>query len=154
LSSSIRFSQQANALGLTRVVVITTEATASASEMVVNSLRPYIEVVTVGSTTSGKPYSSIASSYCGNTLSAMHSIIVNAEGVSVGDGITADCYGEDDLTRDFGIRPAGEAFEGLARSAAAYIVSGDCAVAPVLKQTAPADIPMVSDELPGGAEGY
>ncbi len=42
-------------LNLSRVVVITTRSTASASEAVVNGLRPFVNVVTIGDTTNGKP---------------------------------------------------------------------------------------------------
>lgn len=40
--------------GLSKVYIITTSSTASASEMIINGLRPYIEVITVGTTTAGK----------------------------------------------------------------------------------------------------
>jgi len=43
-----------NTLGLNRVYVIATDATASASELVMNGLEPYVDVVHVGSTTVGK----------------------------------------------------------------------------------------------------
>lgn len=49
-----------NRLGsLNRVYVITTGYTASASEMIINGLRPYMEVIVVGSTTVGKNEGSI-----------------------------------------------------------------------------------------------
>lgn len=40
--------------GLSKIYVITSKNTASASEMIINGLRPYIEVITVGTKTSGK----------------------------------------------------------------------------------------------------
>jgi C-terminal processing protease CtpA/Prc len=43
-----------NTLQLSRVFVITTRSTASASELVINGLNPYIEVVKIGTTTTGK----------------------------------------------------------------------------------------------------
>ncbi|RDK87188.1 S41 family peptidase [Marinirhabdus gelatinilytica] len=43
-----------NSLNLTRVYVITTGRTASASELVINGLSPYIDVIQVGATTTGK----------------------------------------------------------------------------------------------------
>jgi len=43
-----------NSLNLTRVYVITTSNTASASELILSGLDPYIEVIQVGTTTSGK----------------------------------------------------------------------------------------------------
>lgn len=48
-----------NHLNLNKVYVITTGSTASASELVINCLRPYIEVVTIGTTTTGKNVGSV-----------------------------------------------------------------------------------------------
>ncbi len=44
-----------NALGLSRVVFITTGSSASASELLINVLKPYMDVKLVGATTYGKP---------------------------------------------------------------------------------------------------
>ena len=41
-------------LGLNRLFVITTDDTASASEMIINGLSPFIDVIQVGTTTTGK----------------------------------------------------------------------------------------------------
>ncbi len=43
-----------NSLGLTRVYVLTSDRSASASEQLINGLEPYIDVVQVGETTTGK----------------------------------------------------------------------------------------------------
>ncbi|WP_149276094.1 S41 family peptidase [Pareuzebyella sediminis] len=43
-----------NTLKLDRVYVITTEATASASELVINGLEPYVDVIQIGTVTTGK----------------------------------------------------------------------------------------------------
>ena len=48
-----------NSVGLDKVYVITTGSSASASEMIVNSLRSYIDVVQIGTTTVGKSQASI-----------------------------------------------------------------------------------------------
>lgn len=45
-------------LNLKRVFVLTTEATASASELILNNLKPYMEVIQVGETTYGKDVAS------------------------------------------------------------------------------------------------
>jgi len=51
----IESSQTAiNSLNLSKVYVITTQSTASASELIINSLLPYIDVVVVGSQGTGK----------------------------------------------------------------------------------------------------
>ena len=57
-SSSIN-GQTINHLNLTEVYVLTTDNTASASEMIINSLRPYINVIQIGTTTVGKSQASI-----------------------------------------------------------------------------------------------
>ncbi|WP_454980014.1 S41 family peptidase [Capnocytophaga haemolytica] len=48
-----------NSLGLTRLYVLTTGRTASASELVINGLRAYIEVIQIGGTTVGKNQASV-----------------------------------------------------------------------------------------------
>jgi carboxyl-terminal processing protease len=48
-----------NSLNLSRVYIITTDGTASASELVINGLVPYINVVQIGETTVGKNVGSI-----------------------------------------------------------------------------------------------
>jgi carboxyl-terminal processing protease len=52
---SYNFVKTESALGLDRVVFITTRNSASASEVVINSMEPYIQVYLVGDTTHGKP---------------------------------------------------------------------------------------------------
>jgi carboxyl-terminal processing protease len=48
-----------NSLNLTKVYVLTTKSTASASELVINGLKPYINVVQIGDITTGKNVGSI-----------------------------------------------------------------------------------------------
>lgn len=48
-----------NSLNLTKVYVLTTSRTASASELIINSLSPYIDVVQIGGKTTGKSQASI-----------------------------------------------------------------------------------------------
>jgi carboxyl-terminal processing protease len=48
-----------NHLNLNRVFILTTKATASASELVINCLKPYIDVVVIGEKTTGKNVGSI-----------------------------------------------------------------------------------------------
>jgi len=53
--NTISGGAQINSLNLTKVYVLTTGSSASASELLINSLRPYnIEVVQIGGTTTGK----------------------------------------------------------------------------------------------------
>lgn len=53
-NSTIRTGAAINSLNLNRVYILTTSSTASASELVINGLDPYIEVIQVGTTTTGK----------------------------------------------------------------------------------------------------
>jgi len=48
-----------NSLNMDRIFVLTSNSSASASEQLINGLRPYIDVVLIGTTTSGKYTSSI-----------------------------------------------------------------------------------------------
>jgi C-terminal processing protease CtpA/Prc len=45
---------RSNALGLSRVYILTSNSTASAAEIVVNNLKPYLQVIQIGNTTLGK----------------------------------------------------------------------------------------------------
>ena len=128
------FASQSNALGLSRLVVITSPATASASELVINSLRPYIDVTTVGSTTEGKGFISSPNTFCGVSLNAMEADGVNASGVGVAGGIPADCFASDDLTSDFGLNTSTNEIEGMLQSAADYLVLGTCDASPLTKR--------------------
>ncbi|MEZ0007530.1 carboxyl-terminal processing protease [Flavobacterium sp. 28YEA47A] len=48
-----------NSLNLTKVYVLTSKSTASASELVINGLKPYIEVIQIGDVTTGKNVGSV-----------------------------------------------------------------------------------------------
>ena len=48
-----------NSLHLNKVYILTTRSTASASELVINCLKPYIDVVVIGDTTTGKNVGSV-----------------------------------------------------------------------------------------------
>ncbi len=59
-NKSYTFSEEnLPSLQLNRVYVLTTYSTASASEMIINSLNPYIEVIQIGTTTRGKSQASV-----------------------------------------------------------------------------------------------
>jgi C-terminal processing protease CtpA/Prc len=48
-----------NSLNLTRVYILTSGSTASASELVINGLKPYVEVIQIGTKTTGKNVGSV-----------------------------------------------------------------------------------------------
>lgn len=71
-------------LNLSRLYVLTSDETASASEMLINCLKPYMEVVIIGGTTEGKNVGSITFTNQ-ELMLAMHPIvckIYNVEGES------------------------------------------------------------------------
>ncbi len=97
------FADQVLALDLKRLTVITTRASASASELVINSLRPFLEVRVVGDTTFGKPVGQYGFTFCGQVLYPVAFSVRNARGE--GDyfgGIPADCTAADDLGHQLG----------------------------------------------------
>lgn len=51
--------QAINSLNMSKVYILTTQSTASASELVINCLKPYIDVVVIGDTTTGKNVGSV-----------------------------------------------------------------------------------------------
>jgi C-terminal processing protease CtpA/Prc len=110
------------ALSLDKVVFITTPATASASELLINGLPPYVETVTVGSTTFGKPVGQSGFRFCEQVLRPVTFQFVNA--LSEGDffdGIGPDCVAADDTAWPFGA--AGEdSFD----TAVQWLTTGAC----------------------------
>ncbi|HEY9185401.1 MAG TPA: S41 family peptidase [Salegentibacter sp.] len=57
--TKIRTGEAINSLNLSRVYVLTSRSTASASELIINGLEPYIDVVQVGDQTTGKFQASV-----------------------------------------------------------------------------------------------
>lgn len=51
---NVRFVKNLNSLNMSTVYILTTASTASASELIINGLKPYINVVQIGETTTGK----------------------------------------------------------------------------------------------------
>lgn len=110
---------------LSRVIVLTSRDTASASELVINGLRPFMEVVLVGDTTFGKPYGFAPRDYCGITYNAVNFESLNAVGEGrFTAGLPAQCPASDDLSR-----PLGDPQEGRLRAALSYIANGRCEAA-------------------------
>lgn len=122
---TLLFPELLSALNLKRAVVITTRSSASASELVINSLRPFMPVTVVGDTTYGKPVGQYGYRFCGKVLFPVSFTSRNAK--NKGDffgGIPADCPAPDDLERDLGDSAEASLAEGLQ-----YIVTGACSAA-------------------------
>ncbi len=77
-NSNIKFSTYPISLDLDRVVVIATELTASASEMVINGLRPFMDVIVIGGTTARKPAGMYGHDFCDKHSSLIEFKLANA----------------------------------------------------------------------------
>ncbi len=100
---SIKVESKAQALNLDRVFVITGRRTASASEALVNGLRPFMPTLTVGGTSYGKPVGMIPEEAGGYTLVPIMFRVANANGESeYFEGIKADGPAADEVSLPFG----------------------------------------------------
>jgi hypothetical protein len=129
-SSSVQFGESAYPSGtplpqlnLSRVFVLTSGTTCSASESIINSLRGIdVPVIRVGSTTCGKPYGFRQKNNCGLAYFPIEFQGVNAKGF--GDytaGFTPTCNVQDNPRAS-----AGGAFDPLLAGALYYMDNGAC----------------------------
>lgn len=90
-------------LNLVRVFVLTTESSCSASELIINALDPFVEVVTIGSSTCGKPVGQQPTEICDKVVFAINFQTVNADGFGdYFDGLAPTCSAVDTVTTDWG----------------------------------------------------
>ncbi len=131
------FTPATHSLDLRQIVIITTEATASASEIIINSLAPHtdvVDVVTVGATTFGKPVIQLVFPFCEQIF-----LPVTAQGLNADnegdffDGIPAGCPAADDL--DFAL---GDPAEASLAEALFYLEQGACSVMSAAAKQPPA----------------
>ena len=126
LNRITRFETKTNALTLSRLVVITTRGSASASELVVNALRPFIPVVVVGDRTYGKPVGQYGIPFCDKLIAPVSFTLRNADGYGdFFEGIPADCRAPDDIDHALG-----DAEEGSLREALTFLRTGACTPPP------------------------
>lgn len=92
-------------LNLTRLIALTSKSTASASELIINGLKPFMDIILIGENTHGKPVGSYSfndrdKKYAINPISFA---ITNADGEGYYfDGLPVDAHIADDLIHDFG----------------------------------------------------
>jgi len=110
-------------LDLPRVIILTTGGTASASEAIANNLKPYIDVVLIGSTTGGKPFASVANPNCDFLLNAMDRITSNDAGETVLGGIAPTC----EVTDEF-LHPMSSPDDALLGAALHYLQTSTCPI--------------------------
>ncbi len=131
---------------LPRVFVLMTEATCSASEEVINGLRPFMEVITIGAESCGKPYASRGFELVPEVLDVhvLESRSVNADGE--GDffnGFTPVCEAMDDP-----VLPFTDPRESLISVALYYADNGECPALNVLASDRVRRISAVQQTLP------
>jgi hypothetical protein len=105
------FGSEPNAIAPTRIAFITTNASASASELVINAMLPYLgnNIALIGSDTSGKPVGQFGFDLapCDLRVRAVTFQTVNAAGdgdyfFGLGPFVPNTCQAPDDFTRPFG----------------------------------------------------
>jgi carboxyl-terminal processing protease len=114
------FKSLANSLKLSRISIIVTKGTASASEELINGLKPVMTVKLIGSTTHGKPVGYYALPVMDSYVFPVALKNVNSVGFdNFYQGFTVDKVQTDDYTRDLG-----DPTEACLKSALDYIRTG------------------------------
>jgi C-terminal processing protease CtpA/Prc len=102
-NSTFPFKTTSYSISLPRLIVITSYFTASASELIINGLKPFINVVTVGDTTRGKPMGMYAW-YCAKKYAFVPVTFKTVNASNEGeyyDGFPPSRLATDDITHDF-----------------------------------------------------
>ena len=110
-------------LNLPRVYVLTQPGTCSASELTINALRGAgMNVVLIGATTCGKPYSFTERGNCDKVMAAIEGQLVNHLGFGdYQNGFAPTCTARDDLDH-----PLGDLNEGMLATALHHMQTGRC----------------------------
>ena len=114
-------------MSLSRLVVIATQGTASASELVTNGMVPHVEVAIVGDRTFGKPVGQVGFEFCAKILRPTAFQTVNADDFGDYFGglpVTPGCAAADDLN----IAVGADADPNMV-AAVGYLETGGCPVA-------------------------
>lgn len=127
------FVQQSNSASPLRIAFITSESTASASELLINSLTPYVELALIGSDTLGKSVGQYAfdQTGCDTRLRIVAFETVNADGLGgfytglADTGRFTLCAVDDVYTGAFG-----SSEEALTQAAMAWLGEGTCPISP------------------------
>lgn len=117
--------QDGNELNMNRVVFLVTKNSASASELVISALKPYLgeeSIITIGTNTHGKPVGMSGSIY-GNNIYFLINFIVrnNLANTTSFNGITPTCTAKDDIAHKMG-----DENETMLSTALYYIENDTC----------------------------
>ena len=105
LDTSITLPYNENSLDIDRLFFIGTSSTASASELLINGLKPFADVVLAGDNTHGKPvgmYAYVYSDYNYAVLPVCFRFTNSNDEGDFYNGLVPDIYVDDDLSEDFG----------------------------------------------------
>ncbi|AXE18484.1 hypothetical protein DR864_12325 [Runella rosea] len=101
-NETIRFAKTGS-LNLSRIFFITTSSSASASELLINNLKPYLDVKLIGSATHGKPVGMYGFEVMDYVIAPIAFKTVNAKNVGdYYDGIAVDASVSDGLDKNWG----------------------------------------------------
>jgi carboxyl-terminal processing protease len=105
-NQTFNFQAVPSPLNLTKIITINTRGTASASEDLINGLKPYVDIRCIGDTTNGKPVGMMAFQYKTDYVfwPISLSLVNSANQGEFYDGIAPDKYVPDDITRDWSDR--------------------------------------------------
>jgi C-terminal peptidase prc len=118
----IRFENKSQRLTLDRLIVVTTGGSASASELVINALRPFMPVIVIGSRTYGKPVGQYGIEFCDKLLAPVSFALRNADGQGdFFDGFAPHCPAPDDADHQLG-----DPEEGSLKEALTFATTGAC----------------------------
>ncbi len=127
-NATFTFRPQPQSVQPVRIAFLTTDATASASEINVNSMAPWVEVAIVGEDTYGKPVGQLAFDLpgCEDRLRLMSFKTENALGQGdyydgLAETLSFACAAQDTLEQAMG-----EPSEGMAAAALYWLANGQC----------------------------
>ncbi|MGD0755834.1 MAG: S41 family peptidase [Bacteroidales bacterium] len=105
-NTTFNFTTVPSPLSVSKVIVITTRGTASASEDFINGLKPILDVRTLGDTTNGKPVGMVGFPYQTSYMfwPITFSLVNSAGQGGFYNGFAPDKYVIDDITHDWSDR--------------------------------------------------
>ena len=120
---SYRFKANAESLsGINKVYFLTTQASCSSSEALINGLKPYMDVTIIGSKTCGKPVGMVGGEFCDKYIVPIEFQILNSQNVGgYFNGLSPTCQVADDVKHNLGDRD-----EAMLKEAIYYINNGSC----------------------------
>jgi len=139
-NETYRFTPQSQSVSPARIAFITTGDTASASELVINAMLPYLhaDVALIGDNSYGKPVGQIAldQSACDDRLRLIAFSLQNSAGQGdyyegLAPYMDATCKAEDDIDHALG-----DAREASIRQAIDWLGGASCTPIPAVTQTA------------------